>query len=273
LIDLHLHTTASDGLLPPAALVARAAECGLRTISITDHDTVAGLHEAGEAARRHRLRLVPGAEITAVEDGRDVHMLAYFVDLSSDVLIDFLDGQRADRLRRIRDIADRLRSLGYDLDLDHLTTRSSADSGRSVGRPQIADALVRAGHAQDRDDAFARLLGTGCPAYVPRRGPAPEAVVPLVRSAGGIVSMAHPGLTAMDHLIPRLVDAGLESLEVCHSDHDEATERRYREVAARHRLAISGGSDYHGDLGHRASALGRVTISDVEFGALEARRP
>ena len=271
MIDLHLHTTASDGLLAPAALVARAAQCGLRTISVTDHDTFAGLREAGEAARHYRLRLVNGVEITAIEEGRDVHLLAYFIDPSSHAVAGFLDAQRADRVRRVKEIAERLASLGLGIDSDRLL--ASTPDRHSIGRPQIADALVAAGHARDRDDAFDRLLGDGSPAFVPRRGSSPEAVIGLVREAGGVVSMAHPGLTRMDQIIPRLAAAGLASLEVRHSDHDEPTEQRYRALAAGHGLAVSGGSDFHGDVGHRATVLGRVTISAGELSALEARRP
>jgi predicted metal-dependent phosphoesterase TrpH len=269
LIDLHLHTTASDGLLEPSALVSRAAERGVRTISITDHDTCAGLGEADDTARRLGLRLIRGVEITAVEDGRDVHMLAYFVDPESTALVEFLRAQRAQRLERVRQIGQRLAALGFAIDVETLTTVT----GRSIGRPQIADALVREGHARDRDDAFARLLAAGRPAFVPRRGPAPEAVITVARQARGLVSMAHPGLTAMDHLIPRLAAAGLQAIEVRHSDHDPATEDRYRHVAAEYELAVSGGSDYHGDVGHRAMSLGRITLTAEELAALEARRP
>jgi len=271
LIDLHLHTTASDGLLSPSALVARAAGCGLRTISITDHDTCAGLSEAEEAARRHGIRLVPGIEITSVENGRDVHMLAYFLDASNAAFRNFLEWQRDQRAQRVREIGNRLADLGYAIDSEALIASARA-CGRSIGRPQIADALVRAGHAQDRDDAFERLLGTGCPAFVPRRGPRPEAVIAIVADAAGIVSMAHPGLTRMDELIPRLVAAGLQSLEARHSDHDGDTEARYRQLARDSGIAVSGGSDYHGDVGRRASTLGRVTLSTEDFVALEARR-
>jgi predicted metal-dependent phosphoesterase TrpH len=272
LIDLHLHTTASDGLLAPAALVSRAAANGLRTISITDHDTCAGLAEAADAARRFDLRVVPGVEITAVEEGRDVHMLAYFLDISTGTFTEFLQSQRTTRIERVREISDRLRELGNPVDIDAVLSPGRIADGRSIGRPQLADALVRAGHAQDRDDAFERLLGAGRPAFVPRRGPAPETVIAIVRDAGGIVSLAHPGLTRMDFLIPRLVGAGLQSLEVRHSDHDAATEDRYRKIAADYALAVSGGSDFHGDTGRRASMLGRVTLSSEDFAALESRR-
>jgi 3',5'-nucleoside bisphosphate phosphatase len=273
LIDLHLHTTASDGLLPPAALVARAAQAALHTISITDHDTCAGLAEAYMAARQHGVRLVPGVEITAIEDCRDVHLLAYFFDPANPSLLEFLDAQRLHRERRACEIGERLASLGLEIDVAPIIASTSGPSGRSVGRPQLADALVGAGHAVDRDDAFARLLGVGRPAYVPRSGPRPEDVIAVVRSAGGIVSMAHPGLTAMDHLVSRLTAAGLQALEARHSDHDPGTEQRYRELAAREGLAVSAGSDFHGDTGRRASTLGQVTLSEEEFATLEARRP
>jgi predicted metal-dependent phosphoesterase TrpH len=272
LIDLHLHTTASDGTLSPSALIARAAGAGLTVVSLTDHDTIAGLAEARDAAARHGVRLVNGVEITAVEERRDVHMLGYFIDPADGGLATFLDRQRADRIRRVREIADRLRSLGYPLDVDELLTPASARTGRSIGRPQIAGALVSAGYAHDRNDAFDRFIGYGCPAYVPRRGPTPDEVIAIVGRAGGIVSLAHPGLTKVDEIIPRLVDAGLTALEVRHTDHEVETERRYRELAATHGIAASGGSDFHGDSSHRAAALGVVTLPDEDFEALESLR-
>jgi predicted metal-dependent phosphoesterase TrpH len=272
LIDLHLHTTASDGLLAPAALVARAAASGLTTISVTDHDTTAGLSEAAAAGRVLDLRIIPGVEITAIEDGRDVHMLAYFIDTTSTLLREFLVAQRGDRLDRVRKIADRLGTLGHAIDVEPILT-AAAEHERSVGRPQIADALIAAGGAVSRDDAFHRLLGEGAPAFVPRTGPSPESVIGVVRQAGGVVSLAHPGLTKMDAIIPRLARAGLASLEVRHSEHAPETENRYRELAAHLGLAVSGGSDFHGDVGRRAGQIGRVTISEAELAALESRRP
>jgi predicted metal-dependent phosphoesterase TrpH len=272
LIDLHLHTTASDGLLSPADLVSRAASCGLTTISVTDHDSCAGLADATSAARDLGLRLIPGVEITAVEEERDVHLLAYFLDPTDASLADFLKAQRTNRIQRIREIAERLDRLGYPIDPGALLNTLAERSGRSVGRPQIADALVSAGYVRDRDEAFERLLATGRPAFIPRRGPSPESVIAIVGNAGGIVSMAHPGLTAMDHLIPRLATVGLQAIEARHSDHDDLTEARYRRLAAEHGLAVSGGSDFHGDVGRRASTIGRVTISVDDLSALEARR-
>jgi predicted metal-dependent phosphoesterase TrpH len=209
-------------------------------------------------------------EITAIHEKHDVHMLAYFVDPSNAAFAGFLESQRRDRLRRVRQIADRLAALGCPIDDESLLADRK---GRSVGRPLIADALIAAGRAVDRDDAFRRFLAEGAPAFVPRPGPRPETVIAVARQAGGVVSLAHPGLTKIDGLIPFLAAAGLASLEVRHSDHDQATEDRYRQVAAQHGLAVSGGSDFHGDLGHRGAVLGQITISEQELADLESRRP
>jgi predicted metal-dependent phosphoesterase TrpH len=272
LIDLHLHTTASDGTLTPTALVGRAAAVGLTILSVTDHDTVAGLPEARAAAGALGLRLIDGIEITAVEDARDVHMLAYFFDPGDPALLAFLERQRADRIRRVEEMTARLHALGAPIDGSSLVELAASEPGRSVGRPQVADALVASGHAESRDDAFDRLLGDDGPAYVPRRGASPGEVIALVRGAGGIVSLAHPGLLKKDTIIARLAFEGLAAIEVCHSDHDAADERRYRELADTLGLAVSGGSDYHGDSAHRTSTIGAVTLPAEDFARLEARR-
>ena len=273
MIDLHLHTTASDGTLEPAVLVSHAAAAGLSVIAITDHDTIGGLAEARTAADTYGLRLVNGVEITAIEGVRDVHMLGYFLDAADTTLAAFLESQRVDRVRRVREMGERLAALGFPIDGDALLASAAATPGRSIGRPQIADALVAAGHACDRNDAFDRLLGKDRPAFVPRRGPAPEDVIGIVAQAGGVTSLAHPGLTAVDAIIPRLAAAGLQALEVRHSDHDEEREQHYRALAVRHGLAVSGGSDFHGPVSHRINTLGVVTLPPADFAALEARLP
>jgi predicted metal-dependent phosphoesterase TrpH len=270
LIDLHLHTTASDGTLPPADLVARAAAAGITVLSVTDHDTTAGLDDARGAASRAGLEFVPGIEITAVEQSRDVHILGYFIDARSASLGAFLAQQRARRVERVARIGERLRELGCAIDLDPLLAAANRSSGRSVGRPQIADVLTQCGHAAGRDDAFERLLGEDRPAFVPRTGETPERIIDAIRDAGGIASLAHPVLLALDELIPRLARAGLAALEVCHADHDAAAERHYRQLARRHGLAVTGGSDYHGDTTRRAAALGVVTLPRVDFERLRA---
>jgi 3',5'-nucleoside bisphosphate phosphatase len=267
-IDLHLHTTASDGRLDPADLVARARAAGIRTLSVTDHDTVAGLEAARAAA--HGLTFVTGIEITAVEREKDVHVLGYFFDPRDPELTSFLVAQRADRVRRVADIAARLATLGAPIDAAALTRRAAERPGISVGRPQVADALVAAGHAADRRDAFDRYIGADGPAFVPRRGASPEEVIALIRRAGGLASLAHPVLVRNDALIPRLASAGLSALEVCHADHDAAMECHYRQLAAAHGLAVTGGSDFHGDSDHHPAALGVVHLPARDFARLKA---
>lgn len=271
MIDLHLHTTASDGTLSPPDLVARAACAGLSTISVTDHDTVAGLDEARAAAAARGITCIPGIEITAVEAGDDVHVLGYFVDPDSAALVDFLAAQRADRLRRVREMCARLSALGIGISADELIGRASAYATQSVGRPAIADALVRAGHARDREDAFDRLIGRGRPAYVPRRGVSAADVVRIIDRAGGIASLAHPVLAGIDHLIPSLAACGLAALEARHTDHPPEVEAHYRAMASRLGLAVSGGSDFHGDGTANADAIGRVTLPQDDFATLAAR--
>jgi predicted metal-dependent phosphoesterase TrpH len=261
--------------LRPLALVALAADVGLRVVSVTDHDTVAGLAEAREAAEAHGLRLVNGIEITAVDRGRDIHVLGYFFDASDVSLARFLECQRAARIERAREIAVRLESLGCAIDLDALLAATPSASGRSVGRPLVADALVAAGHAVDRRDAFDRLLGDNRPAFVPRCGPDVARVVEAIASAGGVASLAHPGLVGVDDRIPGYAESGLLAIEVRHRDHSPSDEARYRQLAGTLDLAMSGGSDFHGEHDSRDGAVsgpGSVTLSAEDFAALEARR-
>jgi 3',5'-nucleoside bisphosphate phosphatase len=275
-IDLHLHTTASDGRLRPSALVALAAHAGLRVMSVTDHDTVAGLAEARQAADVHGLRLVNGIEITAVDFGRDVHVLGYFFDAADADFARFLEAQRAARIERVREIAVRLQSLNCAIDVDALLAATPAASGRSVGRPLVADALVAAGHAVDRRDAFDRLLGNDRPAFVPRCGPDVARVVEAIAKAGGVASLAHPGLVGVDDRIPAYAASGLSAIEVRHRDHSPSDEARYRRLAGTLDLAVSGGSDFHGEHDSRDEAVsgpGSVTLSAEDFAALEARQP
>jgi predicted metal-dependent phosphoesterase TrpH len=270
-IDLHLHTTASDGRLTPSALVARAAALSLRIISVTDHDTTAGIAEAQAAAARHGIRLVTGIEITAVEAARDIHVLGYFIDPQFSPFIDFLRGQRADRLRRLNVMAARLKDLGYEVEIGPLIADAARKSGRAVGRPQLADALVAAGHVPSRREAFDTLLGEGRPAFVPRSGATVSEVVTIVRAAGGIASLAHPGLMRLDDAISGFVAGGLPAIEVWHSDHDAEASARYHALAQQLGIGMSGGSDYHGDSSHHPAAFGKMTLPQAAFADLEAR--
>ena len=269
MIDLHLHTTASDGLCQPAILVDMAWRAGIKTMSVTDHDTVAALGDVEAAATSSGIGFVPGIEITAVHDRRDVHMLGYFFDREDVEFAKFLERQRADRVRRAGAMADRLAEMGKPIDRETLVTPRRA--GRSLGRPMVAAALVKAGHVTDARQAFDQLIGEGKPAFIPRSGPNPAEVIDIITRAGGIASLAHPGLLKRDDLIPAMVEAGLAAVEAFHSDHDSATTEHYLALAQRYGIVVSGGSDYHGEKERRRSAFGTVGLTPDLFERLSDR--
>ena len=269
MIDLHLHTTASDGLFEPAALVDLAWRAGIRTMSVTDHDTTAALGEAENAATASGIAFVPGIEITAVHNGRDVHLLGYFIDRDDTALAEFLERQRADRVRRVDEMAQKLAGMGKPVDREALL--APRRSGTSLGRPMVARALVRAGHVTDTRQAFDQLIGEGRPAFIPRCGPSPADVIGIIGRAGGLASLAHPGLLRRDELIPGMIDSGLTAVEAFHSDHDASTTERYLSFADRYGILVSGGSDYHGEKERRKAAFGAVGLPPERFERLKAR--
>ena len=271
-----MHTTASDGRLAPVDLVARVAAAGLTTISVTDHDTIAALPEVTAAAAEKGIRVVPGIELTAVDHGRDVHMLGYFFDPASAPLAALLGSQRALRVLRVREIAKTLASLNMPIDVEGVLLAAAARPGSSVGRPQVARALVRAGHVPSVQDAFDRWLATGRPACVARTGPTPLDVIQAIHDAGGVASFAHPGVTRRDELIGPLVDQGLDAIEVYHSDHTAEDIVAYRGLTVRLGALVSGGSDFHGDDPSKPeriqrSTLGAITLPAEDLAALERK--
>lgn len=271
MIDLHLHTTASDGRSTPEQLVTRLIAAGIRACAITDHDTTAGLAPARAAAAGTPLTVIAGIEITAVHAEVDVHMLGYFFDPENAELASFLVTQRADRVRRVLEMLDRLDALGAVVDREPVLKLAMEPAGRAVGRPVLAKLLVAHGHAKSIADAFDRYLATGRPAFIARRGIDPGEVIGLIGRAGGIVSFAHPGKLGHDELLPQLAARGLAAIEVFHPDHDEDAMARYTNLAREHGVGISGGSDYHGPGSGRAEALGTVTLPDAHFDDLKRR--
>jgi predicted metal-dependent phosphoesterase TrpH len=268
-IDLHLHTTASDGRLSPEELVARASRVGLRIISVTDHDTTAGLAEVRAATQAAGIELVDGIEVTAVHDHRDVHVLGYFIDTTDADLAVFLEAQRQRRIERLHAIARHLSALGLSVDIDEIV--AGARRGASVGRPLIARALMKGGHVGSIQEAFERYLGTGRPAFVPRVGCSPAEVVAVIHDAGGIAALAHPGVTKQPSIIGQLAADGLDALEVYHSDHSPTTTRDMLALARELRIGVSGGSDFHGDE-DRHRPLGGVSLPADHYHDLVARR-
>jgi 3',5'-nucleoside bisphosphate phosphatase len=273
MIDLHTHTTASDGRCSPAMLVARARAAGVTVLAVTDHDTVAGCEAARTACADAGLEFVAGIEITAVREEADLHILGYFIDPASPPLLAFLARQRQQRVERVRRMIERLAELGMPLDADAIVQRAVDSPGTAIGRPWIARALVSGGYVATTSEAFSSWLGHGMPAFVPREGAAPADVIGRIHEAGGVASIAHPGLLDRDAWIPDLVAAGLDAVEAYHTNHDEEATNRYRAVAARHCLAVSGGSDYHGDESHGAAQPGSVSLPRGEYERLRRSPP
>ena len=271
MIDLHVHSTASDGTLAPGALAARLATAGITTFALADHDTTAGLGEAAAAAGAAGLGFLTGIEITAVEDARDVHVLGYGIDPDSVPLNAFLAEQRAHRRARIAAIEQKLAALGVPVTLAADPRLEGDDASRSVGRPVVARALVAAGHVASIQEAFERYLTPGQPAFVPRTGPTVPEVVAMIARAGGLASLAHPGQTKRDDRIEAWVEAGLPAIEVWHSEHDDAAVARYAAIAARLGLLTTGGSDFHGDGTGRVYRLGEVGTPPEAFARLGDR--
>jgi predicted metal-dependent phosphoesterase TrpH len=270
-IDLHSHSTASDGTDPPAEVMHRARAAGLDVIALTDHDTLAGHDEAREALP-DGLTLVGGMEMSCSLGDRSVHMLAFLTDPADQDLAAELQAITTDRLRRGRAMVDRLRDLGAEVGWEQVTAIAA---GGVVGRPHIARAMVAAGIIERPEQAFtAEWLGEGGRAYVTRYAPDPARAIALIRAAGGVAVLAHPGTQSRDAWIPDeviagLAEAGLAGVEVAHPDHNPAERNRLAGLAHDLGLIRSGGSDDHGSLsGHR---LGSETTEPAEFERLLAQ--
>jgi predicted metal-dependent phosphoesterase TrpH len=270
-IDLHSHSTASDGTDPPAEVMRRARAAGLDVIALTDHDTLAG-HDEARRALPPGLALVPGMELSCRLDGHSVHLLAYHADPAHAGLAEQLHAITTDRVRRARDMVGRLRELGVDITWEQVA--AIAGDG-VVARPHIARAMVAAGAIARPDQAFTpEWIGPGGRAYVSRYALDLEDAVRLVSSAGGVSVLAHPGAAQGgwvigDEAVAWLAAAGLAGLEVAHPDHDDAERIRLAALAATLGLVSSGGSDDHGSLtGHR---LGCETIAPGEYERLMSR--
>jgi hypothetical protein len=287
-IDLHTHSTVSDGSEPPGRIPEMAAAAGCSAVALTDHDSLDGLAEAGAAAQRVGVTLVPGCEISCRKPpppsgrpaiGGSVHMLVYYVEPGDGPLQDELGELRRDRAERNLRLRARLAELGVPVDYDAMVAEAGGEAG--LGRPHFARALVRAGAAADVDDAFDRWLADGRAAYVPKSRLSPADVVGLARSSGGVAVLAHPltlGLdpSALEQLVGELAEAGLVGIEAVYGRYTTDQRRGLRQMARRRGLVATGGSDYHGsfkpDL-EVGTGMGDLDVPDSALDELAARRP
>ncbi len=267
-IDLHIHTTASDGLLDPTTVVRAVQAAQVGVFSLTDHDSVDGLDLARRVADAAALTFVPGVELSAYWGSVEFHVLGYFIDPTNPSLRTFLKTTQDARRTRLHAMLSRLQAMGMRIPFEEVLAR--ANNG-NVGRPHVARALVDHGFVSSADAAFDRYLGTDRPAYVPRPDVTVQDAIAVIRNAGGIASLAHPGLHNRDDAIPDLVAAGLAAIEVYHPKHGFGGARRYRRIARRHGLLVTGGSDYHGETGgERACGPGTPSLPEEEFARLRS---
>ncbi len=271
-IDLHTHSTASDGTQAPAEVVASAREAGVDVLALTDHDTTQGWAPAADAATRLGVALVRGIEVSCSDHGRSVHLLGYLPDPDHPALAAELRRARESRVGRLRRIVELMAADG--LPVTYAQVQAQVPPGATEGRPHIADALVASGTVATRDEAFRRWLGNDSPYYVRHYAPDPVHAVELVLEAGGVPVYAHPfgrdlSTTATDRRIEAMAAAGLAGLEVHHRDHDADAVARGLALAERLSLLVTGSSDYHG--AGKENRLGEHTTDPAVLAEIEAR--
>ncbi len=273
-IDLHTHSSVSDGTDTPAELVHKARAVGLDVVGLTDHDTFDGLDEATAAGERLGIQVVRGMELSCSRQGSSVHVLAYGADPASPGLAAEMARVRDGRLGRLAGVLAKLTALGVPV--SEAEVMAQVGDSPSVGRPHIADALITAGHVQDRQEAFDRFLADGGPAHVPRYTIELERGIDLIHQAGGLAVIAHPWGRGREHLLPPSVlqtlahDHQLDGIEVDHQDHDAETRRQLRTLADSLGLLPTGSSDYHGT-GKLDHDLGCNTTDPEVFNEMQRR--
>ncbi|MHA6484604.1 PHP domain-containing protein [Paenibacillus sp. strain BS8-2] len=251
--DLHTHTTASDGLLRPAEIVRKALACGLSAVAITDHDTIAGVEEAINEGEQLGIDVIPGIEISTYAQGGDIHVLGYWTDNRNGQWLERLESLGGVRGNRNELIVNKLKALGVAIewaDVEAVASerlKSGETEGNSIGRPHIAEALIRNGVVSSMSEAFDRFLASGAAAYVELTKIHPQEAVRWIHEAGGAAVIAHPGLYDKDSLVEELIVTGADGIEVYHPDHGLAEEKRYNAIARRYGIVATGGSDYHGE--------------------------
>ena len=270
-IDLHAHTSVSDGTETPAELIAAAVAAGLEVVAITDHDATSGWSEAFDAARGTGLTVVPGLELSTQLDYASVHVLGYLVDPADPGLVAETERIRGERLHRAQSMVERIAVDYPDLSWDRVLEHTTPDA--TVGRPHIADALVALGHVPDRTAAFQSILHWQGGYYRPHEAPPPLEGVRLIVAAGGVPVIAHPGARGPERVLSEsrmrgLVDAGLAGLEIAHRDNPPASRVRLQQLADRFGLLVTGSSDYHGR--GKPNRLGENTTDPAAYARIVA---
>lgn len=258
-VDLHLHTTASDGSLSPKRLVELASMLGLKVIAVSDHDTVNGISDALATGKSLGVEVIPAIELSSKYNSRDVHLLGFFIDHNDEQLQASLKYLRDARLERAKKIVGCLEELGLDISMEEIET---AAGNTSVGRPHIARVLLAKGYVSSFGDAFSKYLKKDAPCYFEKFVYTAKEAISLIHKSGGVAVFAHPGLANLDNHIHELVEMGLDGIEVYHSEHTPEMTERYLAIAKDYGLIITGGSDCHGESSSHGFRMGTVYIPD-----------
>ncbi|MEW5865551.1 MAG: PHP domain-containing protein [Bacillota bacterium] len=269
-VDLHVHSTASDGRYTPGQLVRMACENHVTALALTDHDTVDGVFEAASAGRKYQVRVIPGVELSTDIEDAEIHILGYYVDVSSAKFRRALHALREGRARRAQKILEKLDKLGIKIPLSYVF---SLGKDGFVGRSQVFRAMVNLGYARPerRYGDFEKYLGKQGAAYVEHYGFTPREAVAAVLSAGGVPVLAHPGRTAGDSIVTDLIEAGLAGIEAYYPTHSPEIVKRWVAVARRHNLIVTGGSDFHGVAPDEPARLGGVAVPEEVVSELDKR--
>lgn len=255
-VDLHMHTHFSDGTGSPQQVLELVKAAGIRAFSVTDHDTLEGYHVTRALLSENDPELVTGLELSVTVDDSDMHILAYLFDPDNRPLNAALEQFQNRRQERGRLMVNRLNDLGMDISYEDVRRQSG---GVVIGRPHVARAMVENRHIREYEEAFRKFIGTDGPAYVPKMNFKPNEAIDLIHGAGGLAVLAHPGIDEKDKYLEMLVGLGLDGLEVYHPSHSKSQIDRYKHLADRYRLGISGGSDFHGS-GDRYDRIGTGKI-------------
>ncbi len=263
-IDLHMHTTYSDGAFSPTELVQKAKEVGLDVISITDHDSVNGLKEAIAVGKEIGIEVIPGLEISTDLDEKEIHLLAYFIDIDNDELQKYLSFFRDERLHRAKRIVQKLRNLGLSITIDDVIDHAQ---NSAIGRPHIAYSMVNLGLISNYYEAFEKYIGDYGPAFERKIHVSPQSATKLISDAGGLSFIAHPGYMK-ESILTDLIKAGIDGIEVIHPSHSENQINFYRGIVNQYCLLEAGGSDFHGGKKEDGNSLGKYLISPNNLEAM-----
>lgn len=257
-VDLHIHTTKSDGILSPAQIVEWASIKGVHAIAITDHDTIEGIEEAIRVSNSYSVSIIPGIEISCIFEDEEIHILGYYIDYSNKNILKLTKVLKESRINRSKKIINKLNDLGFDITFKEV--QNIISNNGVIGRPHIAKLLAEKKYVQTVREAFDKYIGKNKPAYVERFKLSVQDGIKLIHNAGGIAVIAHPGLIKDENRIFQIIDLGIDGIEAIHSKHSQYDVLKFSEIAHVNNLIITGGSDFHEEFNKGIPILGDYFI-------------